>query len=78
MVMLVEYKKMVRIASEEAKKVGISFKNIMGRNRSKTVARSRQNAMKRIYKELSVSYPEVGYFFRRHHTTVMHGVKKEV
>ena len=76
MVILVEYKKMVQIATEEAEKVGIKFKDIMGKSRSQTVALARAYAMKRIYTELPVSYPEVGYFFRRHHTTVMHAAKK--
>ncbi len=76
MVTLKEYKKMVIITAEEAEKLDVSFVKVMGRNKHKSCTQARTKAMKRIYKALPVSYQEVGYFFRRHHTTVMHANKK--
>lgn len=76
MIYLKEYKQMVRITSEECEKLDVSFLRVMGRNKHKSIAQARQNAMKRIYNEMPVSYPEVATFFERDHTTIMHAAKK--
>lgn len=53
---------------------GLSVEDLLGRSRSKMIVRARKEAMKAVY-ELGFSYPEVGRFFGRDHTTVMYLVK---
>ena len=39
------------------------------------IAHARQDAMRRIREALGYSYPRIGRFFGRDHTTVVHGVR---
>jgi chromosomal replication initiation ATPase DnaA len=55
---------------------GISIRGIMSRARSKSVARARQLAMRRLYDVgPEWSMPRVGRVFERDHTTVLHALR---
>ncbi len=53
---------------------GLSAADLLGRARTKMIARARKEAMTAIY-EFGFSYPEVGRMFGRDHTTVIYAVK---
>jgi hypothetical protein len=63
------------ITAVVAREFGVSEGMIMGRLRSKRVARARQVAMSGMWLA-GYSYPDVGRFFGRDHGTVMHAVKR--
>ncbi|WP_432481207.1 chromosomal replication initiator protein DnaA [Moraxella sp. ZY200743] len=55
---------------------GVSAKDLMGKKRSRNIARPRQMAMALIRELTQDSFPEIGQFFGgRDHTTVMHACK---
>ena len=64
-----------QIVAVVAREFGVSEGMIMGRLRSKRVARARQVAMSGMWMA-GYSYPDVGRFFGRDHGTVMHAVKR--
>jgi len=49
--------------------------DLMGRSKSRSVARARQEAMVRV-RALGYSFPEVGRIFGRDHTTVVHACRQ--
>ena len=49
---------------------------IVGESRQKDVVKLRQKAMWRFSKELGWSLTQIGNFFNRDHTTVLHSVRK--
>ena len=63
---------MERIVEETAARLGVSVRQILGRQRSEKIARARQVAMWLGALDGSRSLPEVGRHFDRHHGTVMH------
>lgn len=75
MIYVEEYKRLIDITASEAEKCGVSTKDVMGKSKLKGVVIARHNAMARMRNELPLSYAEIGYFFRRDHSTVMYGVK---
>ena len=61
------------VVLEVSERTGITTKQIMGRSREKNIARARQLAMWGA-RQKGISFPEIGRFFGRDHTTVMHNV----
>lgn len=66
---------MAVIAASEAGRAGITTDQLMGRSSARLIAHARQDAMRRIREALGYSYPRIGRFFGRDHTTVVHGVR---
>lgn len=62
----------VQLASEET---GVSPAQIMGSGRTADVTAARQFAYAKA-RAFGLSYAEIGRAFGRHHTSVMHGVRK--
>lgn len=60
------------IARATAAEFDISLKDLLSHTRLRHIARPRQHAMALAYELTSKSYPQVGEFFNRDHTTVMH------
>lgn len=54
---------------------GVSKKEIMSRSRQKEIASARQILMYLLKEELEMSYPAIGKFFQRDHSTALHGHK---
>jgi chromosomal replication initiation ATPase DnaA len=54
---------------------GVFPAEIMGPSRLAKVAAARLDAYARIYATGRFSYPQIGRFFNRDHSTVVHGVK---
>ena len=63
------------VVQEVAKQYGLDVDEVLGRARSKTVARARCMAMWLTRVRLDMSYPEIGREFDRDHTTVMSAVR---
>lgn len=64
------------IVEEISELSGVPVAEIMSRRRGVwQISRSRQYAMWLIRKRMGLSYPEIGRFFRRDHTTVIHAVR---
>ncbi|MDF3607540.1 helix-turn-helix domain-containing protein [Paracoccus sp. DMF-8] len=63
-----------RIAEETAAEHGMTFDEITSPSRRQFIAQPRQEAMRR-QREAGFSYPVIGWFWDRDHTTVMHGVR---
>lgn len=55
---------------------GVASGDIMARDRTTEVAMARQDAYHRIQATGRFSYPAIGRFFGRDHTTVLHGVRR--
>lgn len=62
----------IRAVSAET---GVSHAAIMSRNRRRPIAWARQEVWRRLYATDAYSFPEIGQFFDRHHTTVLDGVR---
>ncbi len=66
----------VQVAGEQGCKPG----EIFGSSRTKESARARQLAIFQIREELKLSFPQIGHFFKRDHTTIIHNyylIKRE-
>jgi chromosomal replication initiator protein len=59
-----------------ARETGIPRREIVSDNRSFPVAHARQEAMRRAYATGKFSLPQIGKFFGRDHTTVLHGIRR--
>ncbi|MGE5236451.1 MAG: chromosomal replication initiator protein DnaA [Acidobacteriota bacterium] len=55
---------------------GIKVSDLKGRNNRRSVAFPRQVAMYLLREILSLSYPEIGKLFAKHHSTVMYSVEQ--
>lgn len=64
-----------RIVDKIAEETGIERTAIMGGRRTKGAVRARQLAMKVAYDYTPLSLPDVGRFFHRDHTTVLHAIR---
>ncbi len=64
------------IVEETAAAHGVTVAEMMGPRRIRRIAHARQEAMATIYAETKFSYPQVGEFFGRDHTTVIHAVRR--
>lgn len=64
--------KLFRAAQEGC---GVNKKDLLGKCRSRHLARTRQAMMCIVYENTELSMPEVGRIFNRDHTTVLHALK---
>ena len=67
---------MREIAEEIAALHGASLAALKGPRREKSISMARQQAMAAIYATHRFSQPQIGKFFNRHHTTVLHAVRR--
>ncbi len=58
-----------------AERYGFTYEDILGKSKTLTVVKARQEAMVEARKR-GFSYPELGKFFGVDHTTVLHAVRK--
>ena len=65
-----------RMAVESAKKHGIQSSVIFGRGRRSRAVLARQEAFWRAYNETGASLTEIGRFWDRDHTTILHGIRR--
>ena len=63
----------IALACSEA--LGVPLDDLIGPSRKSEICRARFIAMKRCYLA-GYSLPEIGRYFNRHHTTVLHGIRK--
>jgi chromosomal replication initiator protein len=54
----------------------IKKEDLLSKSRKKKIALPRQITMFLFKKELKMSYPEIGEYFKRDHTTALHAFKK--
>lgn len=64
------------IIREEAARAGYTFEELLSDNRHAHIVAVRQYAMWRARKETARSWWEIGRYFHRDHTTIMHGYYK--
>ena len=65
-----------KIVAEVAARHNVEVADIMGTSHAGHIAAARLEAYFRIKSELtSQSFPSIGKFFNRHHTTILHGVR---
>lgn len=57
------------------RKRGVTMQELIGRRRKKFIAEARQEAFL-LSRRLGHSYPEIGEFFCRDHTTIISGCKR--
>ena len=65
---------MKRVAHEVAAENGIEVADMQGPARARMISIPRQEAYFRIREETGASYPEIGAFFGRDHTTIIAGI----
>lgn len=65
-----------RIAELVAKKTGVSVNEIRSERRSIKESLARHIAMYLAFIYTGLSYPKLGRYFRKDHTSIMHGVKR--
>ena len=66
---------LAKISSLVAAHYGLTLGELRGRKRARSVAWPRQVAMYLCRRHAKRSYPAIGEFFGRNHTTVMHAVR---
>jgi chromosomal replication initiation ATPase DnaA len=66
---------MRELLAEVAQAHGLSVAELKGRNRTRPVAVARQLFIARAYATGRYSLPQIGRFLKRHHTTILHGVR---
>lgn len=66
---------MREIASEVAERHGVKVDEMRGPSRKRYFVHPRQEAFALIRANTSLSYPNIGRYFNRDHTTVIHGEK---
>lgn len=64
------------IVREVARGFRVTYDEIMGRRRERSIVIARACAMAVVRRATTMSYPEIGDLFDRDHTTVMHHVQK--
>lgn len=65
-----------RIIEEESARYDVSYGEIIGDVREARVCPARWAVMLRLRRERNWSYPRIGRALGKHHTTVLHGVRK--
>lgn len=65
-----------RIVQEVAAQHDLTPEDLTGPRSRRTESRARHEAMWRIRRETRLSYPQIGRFFNRDHTTVINGVRR--
>lgn len=68
-------RKLLRVR-EVCAEAEVSYEAVMGRNNFAHVSRVRQRLFLE-FREMGMSLPEIGRFFDRDHTTVLHGINAE-
>lgn len=61
--------------SEIADRHEVELHEVLGLTRRRNVVNARHEAMSALHDQ-GMTYPQIGRFFGRDHTTVMHGVKR--
>lgn len=64
------------ILAEVCAQYGVSANEMFSLRRERRIVIARWEAMLRIRNETSASYPQIGRFFHRDHTSVMHAMKR--
>ena len=67
---------MAGVVAEVANKYGISRGELLGHSRRGHLIRPRFEAYYRCYRELGKSLPQIGAYFERDHTTILHGIRR--
>lgn len=73
-----DYKKayaMNSILEDVSEKYGLSKKTVLSNSRKQEVVRARNIAMRRCRILLGATYQQIGQFFNRRHSTVIHSLK---
>ena len=65
-----------KIVQAAAAAHGVSEADVLGRSRSKRIVAARQLAFYCAHRFTTMSYPEIGFYLRREHTTVMRGSRR--
>ncbi len=68
-------RKLLRIR-EVCEEAGVAYDDVMGKNKTRKVCAVRQRLFYE-FREMGMSLPDIGRFFGRDHTTVLHGVNME-
>lgn len=63
------------ICTEIASLYCVSEKDLQGPSRTKAISLARQHAMYLMAEQKHLSFPMIGKFLNRDHTTILHGVK---
>lgn len=69
---------MRRIVMEVAMESGVSVHDILGKSHEREISKARHKAMFRVRRETGRSYPAIGRFFNRHHSTVIDGERAHI
>ncbi len=64
-----------RIVYDVAKEHGLTLAHVLGGGRHAALYAVRQEAMYRVVRDTSLSYPMIGKVFGRDHSTIIHGVE---
>jgi chromosomal replication initiator protein len=64
------------LVEDAAREAGVSIAAILGPSSRQDLARPRMRAMARAHVDYGFSLPQIGRVFNRHHTTVLHAVRK--
>lgn len=67
---------MREISEAVAARYGLPIEQLKGPDRKRSVAWARQEAFDAIYATGRYSLPQIGRYFNRDHTTVLHGVRR--
>jgi hypothetical protein len=70
--------KMRQVVKEMAEKHNMSVETLMSATRIMSIVRARQEAMYHIKMETGCSFLELARFFRKDHTTIMHGIERHL
>jgi len=63
------------IIAQTADRYGTKPSVILGRNSARVASIPRQAAMAAVQRDLGYSLPRIGRIFKRHHTTVLFGIR---
>lgn len=66
---------MRQLAQQVADEHGLTLDDLTGPSRTDTIVRARQEAMAVIRANTRFSFPQIGRFFNRDHTTVIYSVR---
>jgi chromosomal replication initiation ATPase DnaA len=66
----------VRIVEDVAKKYQVTIRHLMNPGKDKRLVRARWEMFYRMHVEVGLSLNEIGRRTGKHHTTVMHGVRR--
>lgn len=67
---------MPRIAREVAEEFGLTLDDLVGPTVNKYLTAARREAWSRIYATKRFSTPQIGRFFNRDHSTIVHGLQR--